>query len=424
MFEAMNNQLIGSLPATLSNLTGLQEIGLQGNNLSNTIPGSITMMENLRVLDLSSNNIVGQLPAQMGMLTRLLYLSLEYNQLYGSIPAGLDNLTMIEHILLSSNMLGAAMPTSLFHLGNLVELNLSHNSLTGPMPPDISFMKVIDLIDISNNRLVGSLPSSFVPHQMLTYLDLSHNLFEGFIPQTFDHLTNLVALDLSSNNISGTIPNYLANCTYLTDLNLSFNKLEGKIPNGGVFSNLTFQSLMGNIGLCDGTHLGFSPCLDKPHQSHGQHFLKFVISAITVIVGAIVAFSYIITKRKIMEKPVVSTSNCMIDAISYRLVSYQEISRATDNFNENNLLGVGSFSKVFKGQLDDGLVVAIKVLNMQVKVAAKSFVAECQVLRMSRHRNLIRIANACSKLDFRALLLQLCPMVTWMHACTLKGGLA
>jgi LRR receptor-like serine/threonine-protein kinase FLS2 len=87
------------------------------------------------------------------------------------------------------------------------------------------------------------------------------------------------------------------------------------------------------------------------------------------------------------------------------MISYQEICQGTNNFCKSNLLGVGGFGSVYKGMFD-GTTVAIKVLNLPLLGAFKSFDAKCKVLRTIRHRNLVKVISTCSNPMLRAIVLQ------------------
>ncbi|KAH9330311.1 hypothetical protein KI387_002419, partial [Taxus chinensis] len=85
-------------------------------------------------------------------------------------------------------------------------------------------------------------------------------------------------------------------------------------------------------------------------------------------------------------------------------LSYEDIVKATDGFNELNISGKGNSGSVYKGLLSDGRYVAVKVFNLIKKDADKNFTEECEVLRKIRHRNLVKIITTCSTDNFKALI--------------------
>ncbi|CAL0302840.1 unnamed protein product [Lupinus luteus] len=80
-----------------------------------------------------------------------------------------------------------------------------------------------------------------------------------------------------------------------------------------------------------------------------------------------------------------------------RIFSYAELFIGSNGFNEDEVVGIGGFGKVYKAVLpSDGTVVAVKCcLAEKGKQFEKSFAAELTAVADLRHRNLVRLRGWC-----------------------------
>ena len=132
--DLSDNQLNGSIPAELGNLSNLENLYLHDNWLGGSIPAELGNLSNLWYLRLNGNYLSGSIPAELGNLSNLGRLYLEDNQLSGSIPAELDNLSNLRDLDLQRNQLSGSIPAELGNLSNLRDLRLNGNQLNGCDP--------------------------------------------------------------------------------------------------------------------------------------------------------------------------------------------------------------------------------------------------------------------------------------------------
>jgi Leucine-rich repeat (LRR) protein len=89
-----HNELSGSIPSEIGNLTNLERLYLYDNQLTGSIPPEIGNLTNLTYLNLHDNQLTGSIPSEIGNLTNLTYLSLHDNQLTGEIPESICDLNV------------------------------------------------------------------------------------------------------------------------------------------------------------------------------------------------------------------------------------------------------------------------------------------------------------------------------------------
>ncbi|KAK9056075.1 hypothetical protein SSX86_027162 [Deinandra increscens subsp. villosa] len=402
IFEAFGCGIKGHIPSGIGNFTNLQRLTLDMNELKGDIPTTLGKLQNIGQLYLKDNMLQGGIPQELCLLKNLEKLYLSKNQLSGTIPPCLGDISSLTWLLLDSNTLTSSIPSNLWTHKTLVVLNLSSNILTGNLLSSTqSSNSPLTGLDLSFNKLSGDIPSSISGYQMLNKLSLAHNSLQGLIPESLGQLVSLEFLDLSQNNLSGVIPRSLEALRHLEYLNLSFNRLQGEIPSGGQFSNFTASSFMHNKDLCGAPKLEVLSCRNKQHESRILSSLKYILPVIAAING--LALVVYLLRRHIT---CIQTDVELPWLVKWTRVSYYELVKATESFDESNLIGKGAYGSVFKGKLSDGVNVAVKVFNLLSEGAVKSFAIECEVLRNIRHRNLVRIISSCTNLDFRCLVME------------------
>ena len=228
-----DNEISGTIPTVLGELSRIIQLDLGWNQLIGTIPTELGQLSTLQTLTLAGNELSGSIPAELGQLSNLTDLYLQFNEsshLSGTIPAELGQLTKLENLNLSGNEFTGSIPAELGNLLNLRNLHLQYNQLSGSIPPELGGLSNLEELSLNDNLLTGSIPAELGQLSKLKYIQANDNKFSGSIPVELRQLSNLKELFLQENELSGSIPAELGALKNLEILWLNDNYLTGVVP--------------------------------------------------------------------------------------------------------------------------------------------------------------------------------------------------
>ncbi|KAE9615763.1 hypothetical protein Lal_00017415 [Lupinus albus] len=457
------NKLNGTIDV-LQNMTFLKQIWVRGNSFTGPIP-DLSNHDQLYDVSLRDNKLTGVVPPSLINLPSLTVVNLTNNYLQGPLPkfrkeVGVDNDVVRGGNRFCTNQVDQPCSPLVNALLSVVE------PLGYPLTLADSW-KGNDPCARGNNEWLGIFCSGSPTN--ITMINFQNRGLSGTISPKFASFMYVTRLLLGNNNLTGTIPNELASMPALKELDVSNNQLYGQIPS---FRQEVVVKTSGNPNL--GKIITPPPVPNptpdsgnNPVPSPGIHPAPDSVNNpapdsgnnpgaegnklnIGVIVGIVVGVVFLIGIgvmlcikfcRKHKQASKVENPNTIVvhpyhsgDGKALKMsafssgssvrnvesgnmvISVQVLREVTDNFSEKNILGKGGFGTVYKGELHDGTMIAVKRMESGIvgegEKGLTEFKSEIAVLTKVRHRHLVALLGHCLDGNEKLLVYEYMPQGT------------
>ncbi|KAI4329011.1 hypothetical protein L6164_021318 [Bauhinia variegata] len=408
----------------------ITEIKLPSIGLAGSLGYQLQTLQSLTILDLSNNNLGNDIPYQLP--PNVTQLNLANNNFASGVPYSLSDMTSLTNLNLSHNQLQGQLNVMFTKLSSLSILDLSFNSIAGDLPQSISSLSNIKTMCLHNNQFTGTIDA--LASLPLENLNLQNNHFTGWIP---DQLKNINLQTDGNAWSSGSAPPPPPGTPPATRNNQNHKSGGSKespsdagSTNGGKKSGIGGGGIAGIVIsiLVVGAILAFfllkrksgksSTDIEKidnepfvsPATSNELHEAKSVQTSSVVDTKTLDTSAAINLKPppidrhksfdedEFLEKPIIVKKTVTAPA-NVKLYSIADLQIATGSFSVDQLLGEGSFGRVYRAQFDDGKVLAVKKIDSSVlsNEMSDNFMEVVSNISQLHHPNVTELVGYCSE---------------------------
>ncbi|CAM6104826.1 unnamed protein product [Calypogeia fissa] len=465
-----NNQLSGVIPPQLNQITTLQELHLNGNRFTGTLP-NLSSLTGLQLLDVGLNSFSPQpVPTWTYSLNAALTISMPSSNLYGVLNSSIFSLPAIQTLDLSTNDLSGSIvfsnPSSTLQTINLQNNNISGldntNQLQGSQFNNVSIRVYGNPVcvnspiftgtqicqQISNAPFQWAAPpnpscsvvcgggSNLNPNYcncavpLVCSIQLTEPNFRSVNSTAIASLTKEFADDFKSMGlISDDRQVYIGSAQFSSRGGMLFNLLifptPGNSLNGTAVNNIVGLLSLQVFPLTEGPYVVRStskPPISSSSKSKTSIGLIIGVVVAVVVVAIILGLVAFYAFRQKMRADKAETSRPFAlwgattkdggeapELKGARWFSLAELKKATNNFSEANEIGAGGYGKVYKAELQNGRVVAVKRADQSSVQGAAEFKNEIELLSRVHHRNLVGLVGFCYEQGEQALVYEFVP---------------
>ncbi|XP_038996568.1 protein STRUBBELIG-RECEPTOR FAMILY 6-like isoform X2 [Hibiscus syriacus] len=402
------------------------EIKLSNLGLSGTMGYSLQSLTSLKELDLSHNNLAGDIPYNLP--PNLQRLNLESNQFTGGVPFSISLMSSLQYLNLAHNQLQNALSDMFGSLSSLSALDLSFNSITGSLPESFKNLTNISTMYLQNNQFSGTI--DVLANLPLDKLDVSNNRFTGWVPDQLKSINRTDGNSWSSGPAPPPPPGTPATRSTRKHKSGSNGSKSGGGSSGGSSSSGIGGGVIAGIVisiLIVGAIAVFFLVKRRSRRSSSdiekldnQPFAPLASNEVQEIKSMKSSSSFdsqaldtplsinlrpppverhkSLDEEEFNKKPIV-VKKAVPPPTNVKSYSIADLQMATGSFSVENLLGEGSFGRVYRAQSGDVKVLAVKKIDSSALPSGMSddFMEMVSNISQLHHSNVTELVGYCSE---------------------------